>query len=64
MSKFEALIECIDSGQLSARQFVAEMSDPVFAAYYRQRKKGHLNDHASKAPTSSTASFQAPPEAG
>lgn len=37
MSRFEALIAVIRSGQLSPAQLAAEMQDKVFAAYYRQR---------------------------
>jgi len=37
MSHFEALLACIRSGQLTEEQVAAELSDPVFAAYYTQR---------------------------
>lgn len=37
MSRFELLIACIRSGQLSDEQIAAEMRDPAFAAYYKQR---------------------------
>lgn len=37
MSRFEALIAAIRSGQLTEAQIAAEMRDPVFAAYYNQR---------------------------
>jgi hypothetical protein len=39
MSRFEALIACIRSGQLSPEQIALELTDPVFAAYYRQQVK-------------------------
>lgn len=39
MSDFEALVVCIRSGQMTEKQIEAEMRDPVFAAYYRQRDK-------------------------
>lgn len=37
MSRFEQLIACIRSGQLSPAQIAAEMKDRTFAAYYAQR---------------------------
>lgn len=39
MSRFELLLTCIRSGQLSEAQIADEMRDPVFAAYVRQRTK-------------------------
>lgn len=36
-SRFELLIACIRSGQLSEAQIAAEMTDKAFAAYWRQR---------------------------
>lgn len=37
MSRFEQLLACIRSGQLSEAQIAAEMRDPVFLAYWKQR---------------------------
>lgn len=37
MSRFEQLFACIRSGQLTEAQIAAEMRDPAFAAYYKQR---------------------------
>lgn len=37
MSRFEQLLAIIRSGQMSERQIAAEMRDPVFSAYWRQR---------------------------
>lgn len=37
MSKFELLLVCIRSGQMTGRQIVEAMQDPHFAAYYKQR---------------------------
>lgn len=37
MSRFELLLACIRSGQMTERQIAAELRDPVFAAYVRQR---------------------------
>lgn len=39
MSRFEALLACIRSGQMTAGQVAAEMRDPVFNAYVRQRAR-------------------------
>lgn len=46
MSRFEALISCIRSGQLSDGQIAAELRDAVFAAFYRQRIE---TDHRPRA---------------
>jgi len=37
MSKFERILTCIRSGQLTEAQIAAELRDPVFAAYYNKR---------------------------
>lgn len=37
MSRWEMLIACIRSGQLTDAQIAAEMRNAAFAAYYRQR---------------------------
>lgn len=37
MNRFELLLACIRSGQMTEAQIAAEMRDPVFAAYCRQR---------------------------
>lgn len=37
MSQFEVLLSCIRSGQMTEAQIAAELRDPVFAAYYKQR---------------------------
>lgn len=37
MSRFELLLSCIRSGQLSAAQIAAELQDKAFAAYWKQR---------------------------
>lgn len=37
MSKFEQLIACIRSGQLSDEQIADELKDPAFRAYYQQQ---------------------------
>jgi len=37
MSRFDKLIACIRSGQMSEQQIAEELKDPVFAAYYRQQ---------------------------
>lgn len=37
MSPFELLLACILSGQLTEAQIAAELRDPAFAAYYKQR---------------------------
>lgn len=43
MSKWELLLACIRSGQLSEVQIAAEMGNPAFAAYYRQRMERKTN---------------------
>lgn len=37
MSRFELLIVCIRSGQLTSEQIAAELRDPAFLAFYNQR---------------------------
>lgn len=37
MSRFEILLACIRSGQMSDAQIAAELREPTFAAYVRQR---------------------------
>lgn len=37
MSRFELILACIRSGQMTEAQIAAELRDPVFAAYVRQR---------------------------
>jgi len=39
MSRFEALLACIRSGQLSDAQLAAEMKDKLFAAYYARHAR-------------------------
>lgn len=37
MSPHERLLACIRSGQLTEAQVAAELRDPAFAAYFKQR---------------------------
>jgi len=37
MSRFELLLACIRSGQMSEREIASELRDPAFSAYVRQR---------------------------
>jgi len=37
MSHYQLLLECIQSGQLSAEQISLHMKDEVFAAWYRKQ---------------------------
>ena len=37
MSRFELLLACIRSGQLSDEQLAAELKDPAFLRFYQTR---------------------------
>jgi len=37
MSRFELILACIRSGQMSEQQVSEELKDPAFKAYYNQR---------------------------
>lgn len=43
MSRYEALIACIKSGQMSEAQISKELQDVHFAAYYMQRMERKVN---------------------
>lgn len=40
MTKFDLLLACIRSGQLSDAQIAAELRDPEFAAFWAARVEG------------------------
>lgn len=37
MRRFELLLACIRSGQMTERQIAEELKNPAFKAYYQQR---------------------------
>lgn len=55
MSRFELLIACIRSGQLSPKQLETELRNPTFRAYYNQRQGEYHGNRTSAETAQATA---------